>query len=47
MKNMKKWILVVGLVGQTFLPVSCSGAFTRQIREAFRSTSDRSFLLIN
>jgi len=35
MKNLKKWILIVGLAGQTFLPVSCSGTFTRQVKQAF------------
>lgn len=35
MKNMKKWILVLGLASQTLLPVSCSGTLTRELRAAF------------
>jgi len=35
MKKMKKWVLVVGLVGQTLLPISCSGTFTREIQSSF------------
>lgn len=34
MKKMKKWILVVGLLGQTLLPISCSGTFTRELQSA-------------